>query len=97
MNHSLQVIADYICKFYGISSDELQSESREYRLVKARQMINILAGKGKDRYIAQVINRARVTQVSSRKTITGNMRFDKELRTEYEVIKRGLLQYEISL
>ena len=96
MTHSLSTIRDYVCLFYGISKDELLSKSRRGDLVKARHMINLIAGYGRERETAQAIGRARCTQCTNRKHFEGNMRFSPRLTAEYEKIKKELIQYEIS-
>ena len=95
MNHSIYTIRDYVCEFYGITPEEVQSKSLQWTLVRARQMIVILAEKGNDQLISEVIGRYRCQIPVIRKTILGNMQYNKIIRGEFEKLKQGLLKYEI--
>jgi len=96
MNHSIYTIRDYVCDFYGATPEEILSKSLEWRLVRARQMIVALAQKGNDQLISEVIGRYRCQIPIIRKTITGNMQYNRVMREEFEKLKQGLLMYEIS-
>lgn len=95
MNHSINVIVDFICQYYEVDKDVLKSPCRDAELVKARKMILLLAGAGRDKLVAKCLHRARCTQANNRKSINGNMQFDKNLRNEFEMLKKGLLKYEL--
>jgi chromosomal replication initiation ATPase DnaA len=90
MDNGIEIIRDYVCEFYGISSDELKSPSRKGEFVKARKMILMLKGQAKDRTIAEVVGRAKCTMSLHRKKFTSNMRFDKRLQMEFDYLKRNL-------
>jgi chromosomal replication initiation ATPase DnaA len=96
MNHSIDVITRFVCQYYGVNEDTLKSPCRNAELVKARKMVLLLAGFGRDRSVAKYLNQSRCTQVNNRKSFYGNMQFDKNLRNEFEMLKKGLLKYEIS-
>lgn len=96
MNHSPSVIKEFVCEHYSIPESILTSSSRQYRIIKARQMIVLLAGKGSDEFTASEFKQSRSNQTNARKVIKSNMQFDRNLRNEFEQLKRELLNYEIS-
>ena len=96
MNHEIETIANYVCEYYGVTADMIKSPNRQYELVKARNMLLLLAGQGKDYKVATYLNRDRTTMVNNRKNFLGNMRYNKPLEREFIRLKNGLIQFEIA-
>ncbi len=95
MNHSVYTIRDYVCGFYSIPVERINQPIQNARIVKARRMMLLLAGHGKDKYVAGITGRSRCWQTQSRKTILGYMEYDRDLKKEFELLRDGLMKYEI--
>lgn len=95
MNHSIPVIIEFICDFYNIKESQLFSYESYENVLMARRMVCMFSN-GRDKEIAEYLGRYRCQIPILRKTIKGYIEFNKEIRDEYEQIKKGLLMYEIS-
>jgi chromosomal replication initiation ATPase DnaA len=91
MIYLLQIISDY----YLVSPVMVRSKNRQRKYIKAKQMICLLSN-NKDQDIADLLKISRANVVNSRKAISNNMRFDKQLQSEYKQLERQLLINEIS-
>jgi chromosomal replication initiation ATPase DnaA len=87
----LQIISDY----YLVSPVMVRSKNRQRKYIKTKQMICLLSN-SKDQDIADLLRISRSNVVNSRKAISNNIRFDKQLQSEYKQLERQLLINEIS-
>lgn len=96
MNHSVNIIADYVCDYYGITRDQLSSGDRHWPILKARHIILWLAGMNQDEEISEVLGITQSTIRANRITIRGYVKVGVIKDYEIRKIKSGLLKYEIS-
>jgi chromosomal replication initiation ATPase DnaA len=95
MERPLNEILDYVCWHYRMSKEMVISKSQKRDIVRARDMILLLAGLGRDEDIAELLGRTRVTQVNHRKKLYGYLRFNKNLQSEYDKMKTDLRYFEV--
>ena len=96
MTHSPLVILDFVGQFYKMDIGDILSESQRREVVTARDMV-ILLGKGnRDVDLAKVFGMSRPNITNSRKAIVNLMTFDKKLRRDFDLMSRGLLNFEIA-
>lgn len=96
MIHSINIIADYVCKYYGVTRDQLSSGDRHWPIMKTRQAIILICGMNRDEQIAELLKIKRSTVRYNRRVARGYLDVGVIKKSEIDELKQGLLKYEIS-
>lgn len=95
MTHSASVILDFISEAYLIPPRIILSGDRRPKTVKARGVLLMLVGMGRDDEVAQLFGRSEITQRFHRRKLKGYLKVDKKFKAELELMEKQILYYEI--